>query len=529
MSDSTVKVSIDQALQMAVQKHQSGQLEVAKQMYQQVLKVQPTNADALHLLGVLLAQQDNNEAAVQILEQVVQANPNSALFNANLANVYKALNRVDEAIEHYRRAIALNPNYPDPYGNLGMVLREREELDEAEACYRKALSLNTNDAMTFNRLGGLLLQRGRVEEAREAYRSAVTIDPKFAVAWRHLAQTTKFSANDDDIRRMESALASGGLDDDDVKDLRYALGKAHQDAGDYDVAFGHFEAGNRIMRSKLSFDIDQLVEHMQSIMDVFDADLMERSGLREDTADATPIFIIGMPRSGTTMVEQILTAHSQVGGMGEVKFLSTVANERLPEVVADGSRYPEAIRQVTEDQLRALANEYIEAGIAAVPDAKFITDKMPFNYVRLGVARMLFPNAKFVHCQRDAMDTCVSCLLTCFTEGNRFSYDQRELGLWYRMYEALMKHWHQTLPGQIFDVQYERLITDQEDVTRALLDHCGLGWDDACLSFHENKRPVRTASNAQVRQPIYGSSVGRWRNYEKHLETLAGLLEVGVG
>lgn len=308
--------------------------------------------------------------------------------------------------------------------------------------------------------------------------------------------------------------------------LHFALGRLLDRRDDIDGAFRHYHAGNRIKAALAPFDAAAHAAYTDRLIEIFDQRFFaERAGF--GSPSERPVFIVGMPRSGSTLVEQILSCHPDVTAAGEHDEMRRIAR-RLPEAVESTARFPDCVAAITPDIAAGLAAAYLASLERLDPppgDARRVADKMLGNFLRLGLIALMFPNARVIHCRRDPLDTALSCYVQSFERGMRFTYDLAHLGIAYRHYERLMAHWRRALPLAMLDVQYEALVADQEGTSRQIVDFCGLDWDPCCLAFHEKERQVRTASFWQVRQPLYASSVGRWRRYEAHLGPLIEALE----
>jgi hypothetical protein len=306
-------------------------------------------------------------------------------------------------------------------------------------------------------------------------------------------------------------------------DLQFTLGKAHMDTGDAEKAFAHLDAGNRMKHATLAYDVREDAAQFAEIARSFGAGRLDRFSEGGDLSDR-PIFIVGMPRSGTTLVEQILASHPQVHGAGELTALEEIVIDRLGPSLSPIAR-AQRMAALTQDDLAAMGAAYVAKVAAMAPEGLRVTDKMPANFRLAGLIRLMLPNARIIHCRRDPVDTCLSCYARKFSRGQPFAYDLRDLGLYYRAYEALMAHWRDLLPPERFaEVVYEEVVGDLEAQARRLIAFCGLEWDDACLTFHQTRRQVRTASVNQVRQPLYRTSIARWRAYERHLGPLLDAL-----
>jgi tetratricopeptide (TPR) repeat protein len=359
--------------------------------------------------------------------------------------------------------------------------------------------------------GLLLRESGRFEEATAAFRKALGAAPGYCRSWRHLVELKRFSPDDPDLARMESLYGDVRLPTNERLHLCFALGKAYDDAGNPDRAFAHYQEGNAIKRRNLDPELAREAEELRKLREIFPPDFLEASD--GDTSPGLPVFVLGMPRSGTSLVEQILASHPKVHGAGELMLL-----RRLVRGLPGG--FPENLAGLDDGELRRLGEDYLAGLRPLAPGAARITDKMPRNFQLIGLIHRILPHARIVHCRRNPLDTCLSCYTRLFRNGQAFSYDLAELGQYYRLYDELMAHWRAVLPGRLLEIDYEAVVADPKPQVEALLAHCGLDWDARCLVPHENQRAVRTASAAQVRRPLYGSSVARWRRFEAHLAPL---------
>ncbi|MFQ5764085.1 MAG: sulfotransferase, partial [Rhodospirillales bacterium] len=439
--------------------------------------------------------------ALALIRRVLDQDPGNADIEANLGNVLSRMGKTQEAAEAYGRALAADPDNVPVLGNLAILKAETGERDEAVALHRRVLALDPGDAETYHDLSVL----------------------------------KTFAAGDPDIGAMEALRARPSLPDEKAMFLDFALAKALDDTGDFERAFAHMASANRLKRTMLPYDAARDEALVERIVEVFDQTFFEgRDG--EGAADGTPIFIVGMPRSGTTLVEQVLASHSQVFGAGELNHFRDAVmgfGDLGPGLkgLGGGRGFPEGARDLGPSDVRRLGEAYVQRLCREAPGAARVTDKMPRNFFFLGLIHLTLPGAAIVHCVRDPMATCLSCYQIHFPGGQEFAYDLADLGRYYRLYARLIDHWRRVLPGRILDVRYEDLVAGPEAGIRALLDFCGLGWEEACLRFHEAERQVRTASAQQVRRPIYRTAVERWRRYEKHLgpliEALGPLAESG--
>jgi tetratricopeptide (TPR) repeat protein len=540
-------------LPRAMRAHREGKLAMADKLYRRILERTPNDVGALQLLGVMRAQQRRFTEAEPLLAKAAAADPANPDVQNNLANVRLELGRPGEAANGFRRALALRPAFPEAQYNLGNALRRLERTEEAAAAYQAALglrpgyrdailnladllrttqqpaqaidllkrllALHPKDGEAHGLLAATLRQAGRIAEAVAHFDQALALNPRLASAHYNRARTITVRADDPQIPVMQGLLAQAqGLGEIDRCLLRMALGKAYEDLGRHDEAFENFREGKRLKRRLVPYDEAATAARFDSLQRVFTPALM--AGRAAGSAANFPIFVVGFPRSGTSLVEQILASHPEVHGAGEVAYLDQVA-AAFQASAAPGLAYPDYLPHLGAAELGSLGDSYAARLRALAPEAPRITDKLPENYLNIGLIHLALPRARIIHVQREPLDTCVSCFAINFFSGLPYTSDLGELGRLYRRYLELMAHWRRLLPpGAMLEVRYEEVVGDLEGQARRLLDYCGLAWDARCLSFHETPRAVRTASVNQVRQPLYRSSLARWRRYEKHLGPL---------
>ncbi|MBI3899422.1 MAG: tetratricopeptide repeat protein [Gammaproteobacteria bacterium] len=537
-----------------------GKLQEALPVYTQAAHFSPADADLQHRLGVLLNLAGNADSAEQAFRRAIEINQGHAEAWGDLGRIMLLQQRHVEAVDAYRRfmtmrpddieaqnnlgvaldrlgrwseaeaafriALSLRSDYAEAYSNLGNCLASQERMVEAETAYHKAIELNPNFAAAHNNLGLALAAKGQLEDAEAAYRQALAVDACFTEAYRNIVTGKKIkSLENDDVQRMQRLLAEGSLNDVQTMHLCFALGKAYDDCNLYDKAFACYEKANQIKRRFTLFDINHFRSHVDRIIDLFDAEFFARNVIRGSN-DETPVFIVGMPRSGTTLIEQIVASHPRVFGAGELIKIGDLIHQLENPPGRAPRNYPEFVSEWSADEVRSTASEYVHRLTRDVtsPDILRVTDKMPFNFIHLGLIALLFPNAKIIHCRRHPLDTCLSNFFQYFPKGADYAYRLEETGLYFKEYERLMRHWQQVLPIQLLDIDYETVISDVEIEARRLIDYLQLPWDEACLQFYKLERSVRTLSIWQVRQPIYTQSKQRWRNYRPHLEPLIKII-----
>ena len=505
-------------LQQALALHRAGRLPEAETLYRHILQMEPNHPDALHFLGVLAQQVGKHEIAVELIGKAIKCRADYPEAHYNLGIALYALGKIDAAAASYRQALALKRDYAEAHYNLGIALKEQGKLDEAINSFRQALKLKPDYAEARHNLGVTFSELGKLDEAVNCYKKTLSLKPDYVRSYKGLAQIVKYTEVDTIIRAMENLYnKKEKLPVADRIDLGFALGKVYEDLGEYDRSFAFIHEANRLKRGSYSYSGQMDHDLFARIKKTFSPDFFA-SHKGSGNQDGTPVFILGMPRSGTSLVEQILASHPLVFGAGELDLLRNTAHNICAGRA--GTPFPECMLDLNRDAFAEMGSAYVEKIRKYAPDVKYITDKMPNNFLRVGLIKTILPKAKVIHCMRNPMDTCFSIFKTDFTGPHGYAYDMVELGRYYNLYQDLMAHWEKVLPGFSYSIRYEELVADQRNQTKGLLDFCGLAWDEACLNFHKTARKVRTVSLAQVRQPIYKDSVELWKRYEKQLEPL---------
>jgi tetratricopeptide (TPR) repeat protein len=490
-------------------------------VYLKALALKPEDPSTLNNLALALMELDREEEAVQILTRSSALDPRNGRTCVYLSSALFSLERMEEAAAALQRALALVPDDPDAHNLHGRILLDESKPEQAVASFRTAIAKKPDMVDAHNNLGNALKELGRVDEAMEAYYTARRIEPKATAVFINLVDAKSFkSADDPDLVAMEElAKELPSMSEDDQMQMHFSLGKAYGDLKRYGDSFEHMLQGCAIKRTKIDYAEKDTLWLYDRIREVMSPELMRSKAGGGDPTDV-PIFILGMPRSGSTLIEQVLASHPKVFGAGELKdFDKVVKTVHGPDgnVIA----YPEFVPSFEAAHFRRMGAQYLRRLRDYSADAPRITNKMPSSFFYVGLIHLALPNARIIHTMRNPVDTCLSCFSKLFSGAQDFSYDLGELGRYYRKYAELMEHWRQVLPpGVMLDVQYEEVVEDFETQARRIVAYCGLEWSDACLAFHENKRPVKTASALQVRKPIYQSSVGRWLPYKDQLEPL---------
>ncbi|MGB3537700.1 MAG: sulfotransferase [Mesorhizobium sp.] len=532
--------------------HQAGRVKEAEALYGQVLAAKRDHAAALHFLGLLLHQTGRSADGVALIEQSLRVAPQNPDFLNNYGSVLRDLGRTAAAAESYRNAVAAKPDHGAARDNLGSALaqlgrfsqaeevfrgtmgrnpfhmrarvglaetlQEVGRLDEALAVFREALAIRPNDAEILHGLGVALMEKGDLTGAADAFRRALVSAPKQAKSWLMLSQVRRQKEADTELAAMQALHKQAGTDSLDRMQLSFGLGKLNDDLKAYGAAFDYFAEGNAIRRKGVAYDGEKTRAEFAAMKATFDAAFFEKHH-PSTIGDDTPIFVVGMPRSGTTLVEQIIASHPQVFGAGELTILKTAVGKGFPLDIKGG--FPAGIRDLPDKVFADAGHDYLDMLHERYPGSRHVTDKMPGNFLLIGFLHLMLPKAKIVHCARNPVATCLSIYKTHFRgDGHLYSYDLGELADFHNLYTDMMEHWHAVLPGVVHDVRYEDFVADQEGQTRALIDYLGLPWNEAVLSFHQTDRPVRTASAAQVRQPMYQGSIDLWKRYGDKLKPL---------
>lgn len=528
------------------------QFDDAADYYRRAIAADPHYAEPLNNLGTVLNEKQQHEEAMTLFTRALEVNSQYSDAMCNKGFAYNGMENYDAALACFTQALQMRPDYPEAFLGLARICQEKEQLPEAEKHALHSIELAPEKPEGYSMLATIYMHMNHHQQAEENFEQALNIDPQLVSAMLgkgnlymaegrltdaealfnqtlltkpndlgarfHLSQVKKVQIGDENMRALIAA--SDKLDEISERkatQLHYALGKCYDDIGDPDNAFPHFLEGARLKRKQITYEPAANTTLFDEVISVFDAAMIERlSGHGCD--DALPLFVLGMPRSGTTLTEQIITSHPDVHGGGELHELLSIAHSQTG---SNSNEFPSNLKGLKAEHISAWGKKYISQLREYAPAARRITDKMPTNFLMLGLIHLMLPNAKIIHISRHPLDTCLSCFTRLFNKGQEQTYDLAELGRYYVNYTRIMAHWKEVLPKNTFlDVRYEALVTDNEAQARRLIEFCGLEWNEACLQSHKTKRPILTASVTQVREPIYTSSLERWRPYESYLKPL---------
>ena len=492
-----------------------GQLDASVGAYKKALSIKPDYAEAYYNMGVILKHQGKLEEAIEACNKALVIKPDNAEAYNNMGIALQEQGKLEESIEAYNKALAIKPDYADAYYNMGGTLQEQRKLEDALEAYNKALAIKPDYAEAYNNMGVTLQNQGKPEAATEAYNKALAIKPDYAGAHRHLSTVTKYNPNDPQINEVDELLQRQNLNKSDRCYLHYTYAKMKEDLGDLSVAFDNYVAGGELRQKLLTYDFTQDQKLFSKIKNTAPQFKDVALNLSREAIKHTPIFILGMPRSGTTLIEQIISSHTQVTGAGELGYLSRFGTKLIAGLTAPTV---EAISVFRERYLTGLAKR--------ANGQAFVTVKMPQNFQYIALICAAFPEAKIIHVQRDAKAICWSNFKHYFVaNGLGYSYSLADTVEYYGLYKDLMHFWSQSYSDRIYNLDYDKLTENQEPETRRLIEYLELNWQDACLAPQKNKRSVKTASQHQVRQKVYQGSSQAWRKYEPFLNGVFDGLE----
>ena len=492
-----------------------GRLDEAEASYNQTIALKPDYAEAHYNLGVTLKELGRLDEAAASYNQALELKPDYAEAHYNLGNTLKEQDRLEEAEASYRKAITLKPDFTEAHSNLGNTLKEQDRLEEAEASYRKAITLKPDLAKTHNNLGVTLKELGRLDEAEASFRKATALKPDFAEAHLNLTSIKKFDSQDEQYSKMQELYLDKNISEEQRCHINFGLAKACEDLGNFEQAYTHYGEGNVLRKKLLNYDINQDVELFRQIK--FTYPQIEQNSLTPEklSKNLIPIFIVGLPRSGTTIVEQIISSHSKVTGAGELNFAAQFGG-----AIATG------FTEANNEFLLDFRHKYLDKLKNVSKGNLIVIDKMPQNFRYIGLLAAAFPEAKIVHVKRNPAAVCWANYKQYFvSKGIGYCYAIDDVISYHKLYENLMVFWTNTLSKRIYKLDYEQLTVNQESETRQLIDYLDLDWDEKCLSPQNNSKSVKTASSVQIRKKVYRGSSEQWKKYQLFLNgALDGLL-----
>jgi len=502
-----------------------GNTSFAIKTYRQLLNITPDNYQVLNNFGTLLRNTGDTDSAIRYLLQANRIFPDSPIILTNLTDTYIAMGRYDLALKTGQQAIILKPDFFDARKAMGDVQRGLGQYAEAKKNYRHALSIQPGNAATHANIIILLANTcaflGEYNEAYELIKPL--LDNKDAsCAALYFKISGKINAREDALNYISSLLEkTHGNNNSQYAALYFCLGRHYDENAQYDKAIKNYNTGNKLYQR--SFSLKDTQKHFSHIINTFSKEAL-KTAYTATNRSTQPVFILGMPRSGTSLVEQILSSHPDVYGAGELINIDVAINQ-LKHSTQHSAAFPQRLNQLSVDELDNMAEKYLSHIRSISANTSYVSDKMPHNFTHIGMILRLFPSAHIIHCRRHPLDTCLSCYFSNFgNAGHDYAYNLNHLGKYYIEYQKLMTHWAHCYGDRLYSVKYEDMVSDQVNTSKALFQHCGLTWDDRYLDFHQNKRTVLTFSHEQVNQPLYASSMYRWKNYKKHIDKLESIL-----
>lgn len=488
----------------------------AESLNKDLLKKYPKSGYLYNMLGLILASQKKNDDAIKTFKKGIEVEPDFAHLYDNLATAYKAKSQFKLSEEFYKKSISINKKIPEPHNNLGNLYIVLNNYKKAIASYKNAIKLNKKFFTSYYNLGILYKNAGNFKDSIKCLENALKINPYLFSAHRSLSEMTKYTKNIKHYKFLNKIYEEKKIGKEKKTELIFALGKANNDLKKFDDAFSYYKEANDLRRKEVIFSLEKERKIFSQIKKTFNKNLFDKfetAGLSESSA----IFIVGMPRSGTTLIEQILSSHHEVFGGDELKFLIDLADEFIFE--KNDKSIIKQLNNFNKNYFNKIGKKYISKikNLSNFKDR--ITDKLPVNFKWVGLIKLILPNSKIIHCTRNSRDVCLSIYKNYFINPQlNFSYSLEEIVDYYNLYDDLMKHWNKILPDFIINVKYENIVSDPSDQIKILLKKCNLNWDSNCLKFYNNKRLIKTSSDTQARKKIYKTSLNSWINYKKNLD-----------
>ena len=492
----------------------------AEDAFKKLLNEDENNIDALRFMGILAFKSGNHDIAEAVLTKALRLDPTYSLVWANLAQVYSVTGQLDKAKKSFKNILNMEPRNGLIWAEYGTVLTKLANYEESKDAYLKALDFKSDSPRVHLSLGHVYKTMGEIENSIDSYKNTIVQNKLSGEAYWSLANLKTYSFSEKEIKVMEETLKAD-MSDIERSQMHFALGKAYEVKKDFDSSFNNYFKGNELKKGLTKYSSNDTTDNTKRILDFFNLENI-RDFRKSLTVNQDPIFVLGMPRSGSTLVDQIISSHSQVDGTQELPNIIKIASELNSY---NHNTYPEILKELDELKLTEMGKNYLSETTWARKSAPFFIDKMPNNFIHIGLIKTILPNAKIIDTRRDPMDTCFSCYKQFFARGQLFTYSLEDLGNYYTDYIKAMNHWHNIYGKDIYTVHYDNVINKTEETIRELIDYCNLPFEKECLEFYKSSRPVKTPSAEQVRQPIYKSGLNYWKNYEKHLVPLKKIID----
>jgi len=506
---------LEKKIQLTVNLFSSKKYLEAQKNAEKIISTHPRIVFLYNILGLILTEKKEIDDAIKIFKKGLSINPNHAMIYNNLATAHKLNDNYEDSEKYYKKSIEIDRNIPETYNNLGNLYIHLNKHEKGINSYKQSIIVNKNFFVGHYNLGLTYKSLGKFNEARKHLIESINLNPNFYTAHRMLSQVTKYDNNEKHFNILKNIYKNEKEETQGIDEIIFALGKAHEDISDFDNAYKYFKIGNKIKRSKIKFLIKDEEKKFKNIKKVFNKKIYSiiRNG---GSSNSSVIFIVGMPRSGTTLVEQIISNHSKVYGADELNILPDLINKYFYNI--KGEFLNENLIKSDTDYFKKIGEEYISKIQKISKNESYVTDKLTANFKWIGLINLILPKAKIISCTRNKKDICFSIFKNYFTSKElTFAYDINEIVEYYNLYNDLMNHWRSLLPNFIYDINYENLIYKPEINVRNLLNFCNLNWDENCLKFYNNKRAIKTASDIQARKMFYNSSIDYWKKFEKQV------------
>ena len=494
----------------------AGRNKLAEESYKNVLSKDNKNVDALRLLGLLAFKNNNHDIAEKLLIKAIQLDPYFHLLWDNLAKVFRVQNKLEESKKAFENLIKLDPKNNEAFVALGTIYNKLAQYKDGIDSYKKALKLNDNNARVYLSMGHALKTLGNRKECEDSYLKAIKLFPLSGEGYWSLANLKTYTFNDNQIQAMKSAIKEDMHEQEKIQ-MMFALGKAYESKKNFKESFKFYNDGNWMQRKNVEYNAEENSKSIDLTIDFFKQN-KENLDFNSGIATGDPIFILGLPRAGSTLLEQILSSHSMIEGTEELHNIMTIG--RRIRTSNDSKNYLNNLLELNKNNIFSYGNMYIDETQWARKENNFFIDKMPNNFPHIGLIKMILPNAKIIDARRNPMDGCFSCLKQYFAKGQHFTYDLDDVARYYKDYLRIMKFWNSYFPKAIHTVCYEDVINNPEQEVRSMLNYLNLDFEESCMNFYKSSRPVKTASSEQVRQPIYKSGIDYWKNFKDDLSVL---------
>ena len=505
-----------QEFQLLINLYKQKNFSKAELLSKRLLNIYPNNILLYNVLGLILNEQKRTDEAIECYEKGLKIDPNFAMFYNNLGSIFNSKELYDKAESYYKKSIDLDNKLAEPQNNLGNLYKFLNRYKEAITCYKQAINLNPNFFAFHYNLAVAYKSTGVFDKAKIHFEECIRLKQNFYTAHRNLSDLIKYNEEDKHFISLKKLYEDKKVEKKNKKELAFALGKAYEDMKNFNKAFEYFDEGNYLHRKNLLFSMEKEKNEFLRIKQIFNEKLFNKFKV-SGNQDFSPIFILGMPRSGTTLVEQIISSHPEVFGGDELNFLTDIVKKNFKD--KNFELILQKFSSLNEHDLIKLGTEYINNLKNKSNNSNRTTDKLPINFKWIGLIKLLVPNSKIIHCYRNPEDNCLSIFKNFFTSKElTFAYNLEEIIEFYNLYENLMIYWKKLLPKFIIDIKYENIVQNPEEQIKSLIDNCNLSWNDTCLKFYNNKRAISTASDAQARKKIYKTSINTWKKYEKHLK-----------